>query len=79
MQFLRTKTAKKTDMGATLSARETEVLLYSAEGHSLKQIADMLSISADTVDTHSRNVVKKLGANNMKHAIALAFRGGLID
>lgn len=62
-----------------LSEREVEVLLLSAEGHSLKQIAEMLNISVDTVDTHSRNVVGKLSARNMKHAIATALRNKLID
>lgn len=63
----------------TLSERETEILKLSAEGHSLKQIAVLLNISEDTVDTHSRNVVSKLEAKNMKHAIANAFRNGIID
>lgn len=62
-----------------LSEREAEVLRLSAEGNSLKQIAEMLSISIDTVDTHSRNVVGKLSARNMKHAIATALRNKLID
>jgi DNA-binding NarL/FixJ family response regulator len=62
----------------TLSERELEVLKLSAEGHSLKQIAVLLNISEDTVDTHSRNVVNKLNAKNMKHAIANAFRKRVI-
>ncbi|MBX2904096.1 MAG: helix-turn-helix transcriptional regulator [Chitinophagales bacterium] len=63
----------------TLSERETEVLKLSAEGCGLKQIAILLNISEDTVDTHSRNVVSKLEVKNMKHAIATAIRKRIIE
>ena len=62
-----------------ITEREMQVLKLSAEGHGLKQIADMLGITIDTVDSHSRNVVDKLNARNMKHAIATAFRQKLTN
>lgn len=61
-----------------LSVRELEILELAAGGYSNKQIADMLNISAATVDTHSRTIVTALDANNMKHAIAIALRNNII-
>lgn len=61
-----------------LSRREIEVLYLSAEGNSLKMISESLNIALATVDTHSRAVVKKLEAKNMKHAIAIGMRKKII-
>lgn len=61
-----------------LSAREHQVLQLAAEGWSNKEIADLLHLSCDTIDTHNRNVVGKMVAKNMKNAIALGFRQRLI-
>lgn len=64
---------------ASLSPREQEVLSLIAAGFELQQIADELIISVNTVRTHTRNALRKLGANNRAHAIALAMQSGLID
>lgn len=61
-----------------LSSREIEVLQLAAEGLSNKQIGDNLNISEDTIDTHNRSIVAKLGARNMKQAIAMGIRGKII-
>ena len=71
--FMNTKQVVK-----ELSERELEVLRFSADGYSLKEIADLLTISVDTVDSRSRSVVDKLNARNMKHAIATALRNKII-
>ncbi len=65
-------------MKIQLTKRELEVLKYTADGYTLQGIADLLGVSMATVVTHSRNLVKKFPANNMKHAITLAFRMKLI-
>lgn len=62
-----------------LSEREVEVLALSADGYSNKQLAAKLHISDDTIDTHNRNIVAKLGARNMKQAIAIGIRTGVIE
>lgn len=62
-----------------LSAREREVLTLIAEGRSLREIADLLTISLATVRTHAGNLYRKLGARNRPHAVALALQLGLID
>ncbi|HWD85218.1 MAG TPA: LuxR C-terminal-related transcriptional regulator [Solirubrobacteraceae bacterium] len=63
----------------SLSPREQEVLSLIAAGFRLQQIADELIISVNTVRTHTRNALRKLGAHNRAHAIALAMQRGLID
>lgn len=62
-----------------LSPREREVLSLIAEGASIDQIAEELTISTTTARTHARNALRKLGARNRAHAIALAMRDGLLE
>lgn len=60
-----------------LSAREREVLQLLAEGKTSKGIAYELNISSKTVDTHRRNVMKKLGTDNLATLVKIAIRAGL--
>jgi DNA-binding CsgD family transcriptional regulator len=62
-----------------LSPREREVLGLIAAGADQHQIAETMTISAATVRTHVRNLLRKLGARNRAHAIALAMQAGLIE
>ena len=52
----------------SLSAREGEVLALVAEGLSNRQIADRLSISENTVNSHVRNILSKLNLDNRVQA-----------
>lgn len=61
-----------------LSGREQEVLELVAQGSSLKEIGEQLTISEATVRTHLRNANTKLGARNRAHAVGLALKLGLI-
>jgi DNA-binding CsgD family transcriptional regulator len=63
----------------SLTRREREVLSLIAAGADRQEIADELTISVATVRTHVRNVLRKLGARNRAHAIALAVQHGLIQ
>ena len=56
---------------ALLSPREREVLGMLAEGWSGAEIAERLYLSAETVRTHIRNAVQKLGARTRTQAVAL--------
>jgi DNA-binding CsgD family transcriptional regulator len=62
-----------------LSRREREVLSLIAGGADQAQIAAELTIAVPTVRTHVRNVLRKLGARNRAHAIALAVHEGAIE
>lgn len=68
---------QKRQVGA-LSARERQVLSLLAEGLTTKEIAQDLSLSANTIDNHRARILNKLGVNNTASAIGLAIRQGLI-
>ena len=59
-----------------LSSREMEIIKFLSEGFSSKQIAEYLSISSHTVDTHRRNLLQKTGTlNTMELAVACIKKG----
>lgn len=62
-----------------LTDRERDVLAWAARGKTMDETAEILVISADTVETHIRNAVDKLGAGNKTHAAIKALYLGLID
>ncbi|MEJ7875110.1 MAG: LuxR C-terminal-related transcriptional regulator [Solirubrobacterales bacterium] len=64
--------------GKPLSGREREVLGYLAEGLSGAAIAERLVLSPETVRTHVRNAMEKLGASTRSQAVALALESGAI-
>ena len=57
-----------------LTRREREILGLLAEGMSGAQIADKLVLSPETVRTHVRNAMAKLGASTRSQAVALALQ-----
>jgi DNA-binding NarL/FixJ family response regulator len=70
--------------GADLPARavtdrEEEVLKLVAEGHSTREIAELLFISAKTVERHRSNIFAKLGLRDRLELTRYAIRAGLIE
>lgn len=63
---------------AALSPREAEILGYLADGLTGEEVAGRLHLSPQTVRTHVRNAMAKLGARTRVQAIALALRRGEI-
>lgn len=61
-----------------LTRREQEILLWAASGKTAFETASLLSISADTVNFHIRNCLRKLGAVNKTAAAAKATALGLL-
>ncbi|RUW80710.1 MAG: LuxR family transcriptional regulator [Mesorhizobium sp.] len=61
-----------------LSPRQHEVLQWASLGLPVEAIADRLGISSHTADSHLRAVRERLGVQNTVHAVAEAFRLGLI-
>jgi DNA-binding NarL/FixJ family response regulator len=57
-----------------LSMREREVLQLVAHGASIEDAGERLSLSSETVRTHIRNAMRKLGAHTRAHAIVLALQ-----
>jgi DNA-binding NarL/FixJ family response regulator len=62
-----------------LSDREKQVLTLIAEEYSNSEIAEKLCISPSTVETHRKNLIRKLGVRNSLGLVKHAFRNGLID
>ncbi|MEU2778313.1 response regulator transcription factor [Streptomyces sp. NPDC007162] len=62
-----------------LTAREEEVLKLVAEGHTSKEIAEMLFISIKTVHRHRENVLRKLGLRDRLQLTRYAIRAGLVE
>ena len=61
-----------------LTQRERDVLRLLADGHSNEEIGKELFISAETVRTHIRKAMEKLGADTRTQAVARALRDKLI-
>lgn len=59
-----------------LSDRECEVLRWVMEGFSNAEIARQLYVSIETVKSHLRHCLSKLGARDRTQAVVLALRSG---
>lgn len=62
-----------------LSSREFQLFQLSAEGHSVNEIAAMLSISPKTAGVHHASIMKKLGLHNATQLVRLALRFNVIQ
>jgi len=62
--------------GEILSDRETEVLRLAAQGMSNMEIADSLTLSVRTVQTHLRSIFNKLGVGSRSEAIVYGLKKG---
>ena len=67
------------DIYAGLTSREREILALIAEGLSNREIADRLTLSLSTVQTHYAHIVEKLKLHNRAELIKYAIRHGVID
>ena len=61
-----------------LSAREKEVMEFLTQDKSPKEIAAILRVSRKTIDTHKRNLFKKLGISTLGQLTRYAIRNGVI-
>ncbi len=64
---------------SALGGREREVLQLIAEGKTSGEIASILHISTNTVDTHRRNIMKKLDLHSVADLTKYAIREGLTE
>jgi DNA-binding NarL/FixJ family response regulator len=70
-------TAQNHQLAMLLSEREYEILVELAKGSTTAEIGDTLFISENTVKTHIRHILQKLGAANRTQAVARAIELGL--
>jgi RNA polymerase sigma factor (sigma-70 family) len=69
---------QKTDTFELLTPREREILQLAAEGRSNKEIANLLNLSAYTVETHRSHILQKLNLHTVPELILYAVRKGII-
>jgi len=70
---------RKTNSGMnSLTAREREILRHLARGSSSVEIAETLAIAFNTVRTHRRNLMRKLGLRNLAEVAAYAFQQNIL-
>ena len=62
-----------------LTRRQRQILQLIANGGSTTAAARELGLSEETVKTHTRNALGRLGARNRTHAVAIALRESLIE
>ncbi len=63
----------------SLSEREREIFQLVAEGRSNKDIADLLFVSANTIETHRAHIMEKLDVHSAVELVLYAVRKGLIS
>lgn len=61
-----------------LSPREVDVIVQVAAGGANKQVADRLGVSEETVKSHMKNILVKLGASDRLQAVVIAMRRGIL-
>jgi LuxR family quorum-sensing system transcriptional regulator CciR len=78
LAYIHANTIDKPVKENPLTAREQEVLTWTAQGKSAWDISIILRISEHTVNFHLKNVIKKLGTLNKTAAVVKAMRFGFI-
>jgi DNA-binding NarL/FixJ family response regulator len=79
LDLVRSQCADSDALGRVdLTARESEVLRLSAQGHTYRQIAALAGISPSTVYTHVRHIYEKLHVSSLQEALFQARRRRLV-
>ena len=76
--YLENLAEKDNSVHSILTSREVEVLQLLAEGKSTKQTASILGVSTKTIETHRKNIMKKLEIDNLVGLAKYAIREGII-
>lgn len=67
----------KTIHGA-LSNREYQIMCMIADGKTVRDIAEELTLSPKTIDTHRRHILEKMGMKNNAEIVRYAIQNGLV-
>ncbi len=66
-------------IAAELTDRELEVMLLLAEGHSVKECAELMRLAESTIENHKFRSMRKLGVHRFTDVLRMAIRAGLIS
>lgn len=77
--LMRWRPSPPDDPVRVLSMREFQIFQLLAEGHSVTEIAEILSISPKTVGVHHTNIMRKLDVHNTVQLVRLAIQQGIIQ
>ena len=69
---------RNTNVSASLTKRETQILGLLAEGKSVREISETLFISIKTVGTHKQNIFDKMGFENLAQLVKYAIKQGIV-
>jgi two-component system response regulator NreC len=75
--YVRQYAGPSTAAASKLTGREREVVQLLAEGRAVKEIGDLLHVSAKTVETHKNRIMKKLSLASIAELTKWAIRAGL--
>ena len=78
-EYIRTAEAMEENSYDRLTDREREVLQLIAEGHSNREIAELLHISEKTVRAHRAHLMDKLGIHSTAELTGYAIRKGVVS
>ena len=78
-RLINEKKNEQTNTTAQLTKSEVLILKEIATGKTTKEIAADKCLSFHTVNTHRKNIFRKLNVNNVHEAIKVAIRSGLVD
>ena len=78
-EILLAQKLREEESPATLTHTEVEVMRAIAQGKTTKEIANERFSSIHTINTHRKNIFRKLQVNTAHEAIKVAMRSGLID
>jgi DNA-binding NarL/FixJ family response regulator len=63
----------------SLTRRQRQILQLYADGQPTSRIAHQLGLSTETVRTHTKALLARLGARDRAHAVAIGLRSGMIE
>jgi DNA-binding NarL/FixJ family response regulator len=61
-----------------LKPKELQIIVLAADGLNASQIGEAMKLTPGTVGVYRWRAIEKLGADNLYHAIAIAFRLGIL-
>lgn len=70
---------RRSDHIRNLTPAMIEVLILASQGHSAPSTAETRGVTLDTIKHQRSTLMRRLGADNMTHAVAVAMRRGIIS